>query len=902
MIPKPRMAALVSVLVFLIAFTVYMMTLTPTVPFWDSGEFIAVAKILGVPHPPGTPFFVLIARIATLVPWATIAQRVNALSALSAGLTIWLTYLTCLRLVRLAQGGERQPWQEWVAVAAAATGALLLAFSDNFWENSIEAEVYQMMSLAQILVFWLGLKWWEAHERKPTVGPLLLATYVMWLSVGLHLGVGTMGAPLLLLVFLVDRPVSALFLMPFLTLLRVPAGLENTAGAIILLSAATVAVMVWKKKLNGWVALSGVGLSFIGLRPAMSDANFTMATAAATFVGVVGPMAWLALTGRREGRVMLLALFLMVAGYSTHLYLPIRAAQHPAVNEGAPATWDKMRDLLERKQYGEMKPFERRASWGNDLDKEYLRYQRRQWVLVGPDDYDKLQASRAAHAGDTGPRAWFWNLVHNLWLCFPPGAFLPLALGLLGGWWQYEREKKSFAMTFFFLGISTVGMIFFLNFTDHEVRDRDYFFQSGFHGYTMWIALGVAKLVEWVRESFEGDGAQRLATIGATALLALQPFLLMSNLWFTHDRSHNYIARDYAYNMLATLKPHSFMFTNGDNDTFPLWYIQQVEGFRKDVRIVNLSLLNTDWYIRQLRDEEPKVPINLDDRTIDMLGAGAFQDEKGNIIYTNEYMVHQILNEAKKDTGWVMQPYFAVTVPNQYGYEPYLRQEGIVQEVMTDSTKAGFDEPATRHALYDVYKYRGLIEPDGSWDPHVYKDDNAQNLSKNYAFAHMELALHYRRTKQFPQAIAEMERVERMFPTWVEIQAPLGGIYLAAGDSAKAWGFYDRLAERVPKSAEAHYYRGLSLGYRGRDLEAIEEFRISRRLNPNYAYAYYDEFRALWDLGRREEAIGVLQGWVGNHPEDTEGSAQLAQARAMIGQTQTSPGLVPPILAPPRLH
>jgi len=901
MIPKPRMAALVSVLVLLFAFAVYMMTLTPTVPFWDSGEFIAVAQILGVPHPPGTPFFVLLARIATLVPWATVAQRVNALSALSAALTVWLTYLTCLRLIRLAQGPERQPWQEWVAVAAAATGALLLAFSDGFWENSVEAEVYQMMSLAQVLVFWLGLRWWEAHDEKPAVGPLLLATYVMWLSVGLHLGVGTMGAPLLLLAFLVDRPVAALFLMPFISLLRVPAGLEHLAGAVIVLTVITNATFVWKRKLPGWMAVAGAVAALPGLRAAESDANFTLFSAVTAAAGVIGPMVWMAFKGQREGRVLLLALFLMVAGYSTHLYLPIRAAQHPAVNEGAPATWDKMRDLLERKQYGEMKPFERRAPLGAQLDKEFFRYLRRQWVLVGPDDYDRLQASRAAHADDTGPRAWFWNLVHNLWLLFPPGAFLPLALGLLGGWWQYQREKRSFTLTFVFLGISTVGMIFFLNFTDHEVRDRDYFFQSGFHGYAMWIALGAARLVEWVRESFESEGARRLATIGSTALLALQPILLMSNLWFTHDRSHNYIARDYAYNMLATLKPNSFMFTNGDNDTFPLWYIQQVEGFRKDVRIVNLSLLNTDWYIRQLRDEEPKVPIKLDDRMIDMLGAGAFQDEKGNIIYTNEFMVHHMLEQAKTGDGWSKQPYFAVTVPNQYGYEPYLRQQGIVQEVETDSTKAGFDEPATRHALYEVYKYRGLIDTtNGSWDPRVYKDENAQNLSKNYAFAHMELAMYYRRQHQFPQAIAEMEYVQRMFPTWVEIQMPLGGIYLAAGDSARAWAFYDGLVARVPGSAEAHYYRGASLGYRGRDLEAVQEFETARRLNPGFPYAYDDEFAALWDMGRREEAIGVLQQWVGSHPDDQERSARLQQARAMVGQTRATPPL--PGLVPPRLR
>jgi len=882
MISQPRMAALVSFLVLLVSAAVYLMTLTPTVPFWDSGEFIAVATILGVPHPPGTPFYVMLGRIATMVPWASIAQRVNALSAIAGALAVFLTYLSALRLIRLSQGNERQPWHEWVAIAAAGTGALLLAFSDAFWENSIEAEVYSLMSLAQILVFWLGLRWWEAHDRKPTVGPLLTAVYIMWLCVGLHLGVGIMGAPLILLVFLVDRSVAALFLMPFLTLLRVPAGLEKMAGAIIVLSAATMTVMAARKKLNGWVVLAGIALSLPGLGAAMSDANFTPQLAFLTVAAVVGPMVVLALK-HREGRVLLLSLFLMVAGYSTHLYLPIRAAQMPSVNEGAPATWDKMRDLLERKQYGEMNPTVRRGTLSSQLDKEYLRYFRRQWILVGPDDYPALQESRRRHALDSGPVAMVWNLIHNLWLCFPPGAFLPLALGLLGGWWQYQREKRSFLYTGAFLGLSTLGMIVFLNFSNAEVRDRDYFFQSGFHGYCMWIALGMARLVEWVRESFESPGAQRTVALAAGGLLAVQPFLLMSNLWFAHDRSGSYIARDYAYNMLATLAPNSFMFTNGDNDTFPLWYIQEVEGFRKDVRVVNLSLLNTDWYIRQLRDQEPKVPIKLDDRTVDMLGGGAFQDEKGNLTMTNEYMVHHILEQAKRDTGWVKTPYFAVTVPNDFGYAPYFRQEGIVQEVMRDSLQAGFDEPATKKALYETFRYRGLITEDGSWDPKVFKDENAQNLSKNYAFAHMQLALHYRRAKDFPKAVAEMERVQRMFPDWVEIQLPLGSIYLSMGDTLKAWSFYNQLAERVPGSPEAQYYRGASLAYQGKLAEAIEAFRRSRTLDPNYPNPYFDEFATLWDLGRTEEAIQTMQRWVDLHPEDQEAQMRLQEARRRAG-------------------
>jgi hypothetical protein len=187
-------------------------------------------------------------------------------------------------------------------------------------------------------------------------------------------------------------------------------------------------------------------------------------------------------------------------------------------------------------------------------------------VLVGPDDYDRLQASRALHAETRAARVVLEPGPQPL-AAVPAGAFLPLALGLLGGWWQYQREKRSFALTFVFLGISTVGMIVFLNFTDHEVRDRDYFFQSGFHGYAMWIALGVAGsssgCASRSRARAPGAGHDRLD--GAARAAA---HLLMSNLWFTHDRSHNYIARDYAYNMLATLKPNSFMFTNGDNDTF----------------------------------------------------------------------------------------------------------------------------------------------------------------------------------------------------------------------------------------------------------------------------------------------------------------------------------------------
>ena len=850
--PKSRVAAVVAFAVFAISLLVYLMTLTPTVPFWDSGEFIAVSKILGVPHPPGTPFVVIIGRLATLVPWKSVAERVNAVSALCSAFAILLTYLCTLRMIRMSQGGERRAWHEWAAIAGAFCGALLLAFSDNWWENSIEAEVYQMMSLATMLVFWMGLKWWEAHEKKPTVGPLLVATYLLWLSTGLHPAVAPTALPIFLLVAWVDRRVAMLFLMPFMAMMFVTTGMEHMVGIVLVLGMIQMFYFAAIKKLPGWMLAVNLAGTAVGLYYAWSDANFTAAGAVIAFLGLIVPFAWMA-RDHREGRIMLLIVLLMVVGYSTQLYLPIRAAHHPGVNEGAPATWERLRDLLERKQYGEMNMFVRRAPLSVQLNKEFWRYFSRQWPIV------------------PGGRA-------------PWSELLPLLLGLVGAGWQAMREKKSFMYTFVLFGLNTAGLIVFLNFSDHEVRDRDYFFQTGYHAYAMWIGFGVAWLIGWIRESFAEGAMRKYATIGAGALLCVQPFLVMHNLWYTHDRSHNYVARDYAYDMLAPLKPNSFIFTNGDNDTFPLWYIQQVEGFRKDVRIVNLSLLNTDWYIRQLRDEDPKVPISLDDRTVDGLGAGAVQDANGRLIYTNEFMVHHIMEQARnKDGTWKMQPYFAVTVPEHYGYDPYFSLQGLVYEVKRDSMQAGLDVEATRKALYETFKYRGLFTADGSWDSTVYKDENAETLSRNYAAAHLQLALNYRKHGDIKSAISEMERIGRMFPRYPEVLLPLGTFYLEAGDTTRSLALFQRLVRQEPGNPELHYYYGAALAVKGMVDPAVQEFDAAISLDAEYGQPYYSAYYTLRSTGQRERALGYLQRWVDAHPNDSQASQLLQAERGQMG-------------------
>jgi hypothetical protein len=341
-----RLTPWIGLGVLLVALWTYLRTLAPTVPFWDAGEFIAVSKILGVPHPPGTPFYVVLGRMATLVPLGNVAQRVNGLSAVSAAVAVLLTYLTTLRLIRIAQrrgvGEVAGAGPEWLAQVGAVVAALLLLFSRTFWSNATGAETYAEMSLAQVLILWLGLRWWEAHDRRPTAGPLLVAVYVMWLSVGLMLGVGMMGPPLMVLLWLVDRRVAVLFALPMLSVLGVTFGLEKMVGLVLGLAVVVSVVLRVGGETGGLGGAGGDGGGAVGAVLRAGAGAVHAAGGVVSALAVVVPVGVLAVR-HREGRILALALLLMGVGYSTHLYLPIRAAQHPAINMGNPSNWPALR-------------------------------------------------------------------------------------------------------------------------------------------------------------------------------------------------------------------------------------------------------------------------------------------------------------------------------------------------------------------------------------------------------------------------------------------------------------------------------------------------------------------------------------------------------------------------------
>jgi hypothetical protein len=196
------------------------------------------------------------------------------------------------------------------------------------------------------------------------------------------------------------------------------------------------------------------------------------------------------------------------------------------------------------------------------------------------------------------------NFAHNEFY------MLPFLLGLLGMWFNFKKNKQSAWVVMCFFLLTGMAIVVYLNQTPYQPRERDYAYVGSFYAFAIWIGLGVLFVYEMLSKKMAGMGA----AIGSGALCMVVPFIMAKEGWNDHDRSLRSLSRDVAIDYLQSCAPNAILFTNGDNDTFPLWYAQEVEGIRTDVRVVNLSLLQTDWYINQMRraayDSKP-VPFTL---------------------------------------------------------------------------------------------------------------------------------------------------------------------------------------------------------------------------------------------------------------------------------------------------
>jgi len=857
-----RAHALVGALALGVPLLAYIKTLTPTVPFWDSGEFIATSYILGLPHPPGNPVYTMLGRMMTFLPFATVAWRVNFMSALASALCCFFTFLFTTRALERTFGGRPTSVAQWIAGRLGGlVAAYFIAFASSYWDSAIEAEVYSLSSAMIAFVIWLSFRWWDGIGKRGNDLLLVLIPFLLAVSTGIHLGT-ILVAPGLVVLLAMIRP-----------------GIFNgrfwASAAILgffLFLVVFNEVKDWNLPSGLFVLLLGVIVAFYGLNRKTMVRN-NLAT-------------WWVLA--------------IVAGFTVQFFLLIRSQQMPHINEGMPATIETWKDYLLRKQYGPTNPFVRRADLWYQIEHMYLRYVWQQFPIVNG-------------LGSLGENSLPVRLLNAI----------PYFLFFTGAIWNFRRDKTTF---WFFAAMHFVMgplLIFYLNFTDHEVRERDYFFTNSYHLIAIWMGMGATAVLAWVLDAFgpatataraaartpqpaagtapglvaatdtepatltplPGGASTRGAVAVATLSLIGISLLPAKANWYTHDRSGFYIAHDYAYNMLVPLAPHSVVFTNGDNDTFPLWYIQEVEKVRPDVRVVNMSLLNTPWYIAQLRDSQPKVPLSYTDTQL-----GAIQpylDEKTNQVV---WVKDQAFADIVKTNAWRQPLYLAVTVPEQEGMEKQLSFEGLVFRIQPHEDPVGIDPEKTYQNLYHVYQYRGLLDKNRAYDRSVYKDDNANRLVQNYTAAHVQLATYLLQNKKPDQAVRILQDAVKISPDFSGLLEYMGRVYEEANRPDLARKVYEDGLRRFPNAAEFHYHVGLMLFNEGKIEQGIAELRRACELSQQFFDWFNALFAALWSTGRRDEGVEVLRTWTRAHPDDPQAAAYL---RRYEDSLRTTPGRMP---------
>ena len=487
--------------VSLSAFVLYLLTLAPTTQFWDASEYVTAAHSLGIPHPPGNPFFVIFAHVWGLLPLgADYARRINILAAVSSALCAGLWFLIGERWLRDVAIPDR--WRRLAALAGALVGATMF----TVWNQSVVNEkVYSLSVLSITLILWITLRWADQPPATRRDHLLVLIVYLLALTATNQL-MGLLVAPAVLVYVVMTDP-----------------------GALI--------------------------------RP----------------------------------RFLAAAAIVAVAGLSVNLFIPIRAHLDPYLNQGDAFTWPALRAVLTREQFAKPSIFDNpmyppEGNPGRSL------------TLVGQQLLNYWQYFSWQFGRD-------WSLGLQRFL-----AVLFTGLGIIGARRHWAAERRSaLAMTALMLTLS-VALVFYLNFKwgysqpyaspglEHEIRERDYFFVASFAAWGVWVGMGLAAIGESLATWLRSPRAWRLAV--PVLLVALIP--LVGNR-LTASRRGETVARDYARDVLNSVDPYALIITTGDNDTFPLWHAQEVEGLRRDVSVMVLSLAQTNWYLDQLQ-RRPPVP------------------------------------------------------------------------------------------------------------------------------------------------------------------------------------------------------------------------------------------------------------------------------------------------------
>ncbi len=869
---------IIGAIVFIITAITYLTTVQPSVSFWDCGEFIASANLLQVPHPPGTPLFLILGRVFSIIPFAeNIAFRVNLISVFSSVFTVLFLYLVAVKLIENYKGRDHENLTDAAGTyIAAAVGALSLAFADTFWFNAVEAEVYALSTFFIAFLTYLMIKWNEEADEPDNEKYMIMMAYLLGLSTGVHLMAVLGVVPIVMIVmfrkYITDESAlktSGLWFALHSLILFVLAVLiwvsqtgtsaptpneykEFDSDFVLYMALATVVFLIVARKkifhsnsfyvpiVIGGVALILIYPGFVKYVPFLiqtvsgNDYVMNVAVVIVALAGLIYLIYWSA-TKKKEtlNLVYKLILFAFV-GYTTYSMIIIRSVQDTPINLNSPKDMSSLFSYVNREQYGDFPTFKRRFSQEPHQQHIYTRYS---------SDLDFFADYQMNHMFN---RYLAWNYIGRSSTVQDSGVeitdffAIPFLLGLLGLYFHFRKDWKMasvFLVMFIFLGYLTA---FYQNQQEPQPRERDYFYVGAFFVYSIWIALGVRGILDLILQTFRDSPMSKplfITTIIASVIFV--PAAMFNNNYHEHDRSRNYVPWDYSYNILQSVAPNAVIFTNGDNDTFPLWYLQDVEGVRRDVRIANLSLLNTDWYIKQLKNTEPhgamKVKMNMTDREIERIGPVRWKNRLMNVpvpeYVFREYGVTDtsVINQEKitwemrstlnfgnvsavrvqdlavldiiQANKWERPIYFAVTCSDnsKIGLQDFLKMEGMAFRLTPNKSRRSFlnvDEDIMYQQLFEEpegfskdyqpgFKFRGLA------DSTIFMDAGHRRLYTNYRNSFLRLALYYMEVKKDNEmAVKTLDKMEEKIPRKLvgmryEIMSDLADLYRRAGDEEK---------------------------------------------------------------------------------------------------------------------
>ncbi|MGB9823688.1 MAG: protein O-mannosyl-transferase family [Candidatus Hydrothermia bacterium] len=897
----------------------YFLTTSPTIVFWDVGEFLACSAIFGVPHPPGTPLYVLLGRFMTILPLpmdslfklfypnsypVNTVLKITLIAMVTGAMTAGFVYLIVYDLLRMI---FKDTPPVFAHIAGIFAGFMSMLAKVN-WENSIEAETYTPANFIIVALTWLALKWYKEKDDPASTRYLIFAGYVITAGIGFHLTSFAFFPALLLFTFVVkkelywDRLTLGLlgltfFLLASLQLAYEPGALGYVVfaiGAALLLYYLYSAVFKKIKKSETpyeiiWIIL-GV-LYIVGL----VTKNPYLILGPAIAIGILFYVETKAYQDWKG-----LAVLFMFLGFLLEITMVLRAIHNPYINEADPSTFKAFMDVLTRKQYGPMNMLPRKIP----LIEQLGNY----WVYFS------------------------WQYQQLL---------IPITiLAIFGLVIHITSDRKTLALVGFTFLILSFGFLWYLNLKDSpsqpvnplnlregltEVRDRDYFYSGAYIFTALYAGIGLFMILRLLYENMKKNVLVPallggMITAGAT-------FGQIYTYYPQIDRHGNYLAEDYAYNLLISpgSKEKCILFTNGDNDTFPLWADQTILGIGKNVIIANMSLLNTNWHIYQIKKQG--APVSFPDSIIWKLPP-VFPTLDGRYMYLVDLMIRDLIatSAGYKTTDYItinpakMFPkygfenvdikiprvylsskeefakeviekadtfripiFFSMTVSSNHydGWNQYLRLEGMAMRVMNrpqktlQEIKEGMDLDRTVFLTRGKMPYKEYIEEYGEklppfetfryrgvFNKKVYKDDNQERMIRNYASVCFRTALFFENEGNLREAredwdfARELLRQVRLDEYALKRELPF--IYYKIADLS------------------------LKIGDNQKVIETIDEITEFVQVSTFYLL----KAKALSNLGRLDEAISNLQAALQLNPQDVEVYQNLAEIYIKKGEME----------------